>query len=160
MGISHRDAHPQLWMTMGRVVSEKSNRITRRFEWTPRLEKFSEKSWRAFSSRNRTWRGVGSEEDALEQRGFWDKADLCLSAMCRLSERETPSHQVLKYKEERGNVCMKNAWTCDMKKKFASWVQPNPNLSTHNFQHINTHLDARNIVKMHMECNAWSYNIK
>ena len=60
----------------------------RRFEWTPHLEKFSEKSWRAFSSRNRTWKGVGSEEDALEQRGFQDGADLHLGAMCRLFERE------------------------------------------------------------------------
>ena len=55
---------------------------------------------------------------------------------------------------------MKNAWTCDMQKKIASWVQPNPNLLAHNFEHINTHLNAWNIVKMQMECNAWSYSIK
>ena len=42
----------------------------------------------------------------------------------------------------------------------ASWVQPNPNLTTHNFQHIDTHLNAWNKVKMQMECNAWSYSIK
>ena len=39
-----------------------------------RCEKFSKKSDLAFSSRNRTWEGVGlegeEEEDAVEQRGF------------------------------------------------------------------------------------------
>ena len=54
----------------------------------PHLEKFSEKSWRALSSRNLTWSGVESEEDALEQRGFQDGTDLRLSAMRRLFERE------------------------------------------------------------------------
>ena len=54
----------------------------------PHLEKFSEKSCRALSSRNLTWSGVESEEDALEQRGFQDGTDLRLSAMRRLFERE------------------------------------------------------------------------
>ena len=55
---------------------------------------------------------------------------------------------------------MKNAWTCDMLKEIAWWVQPNPNLLAHNFQHVKTYLNAWNIVKMQMECNAWSYSIK
>ena len=46
------------------------------------FEKFSEKSFRASSSRNRIWEGVGSEEDdALERKGFWDGADLRLGAI-------------------------------------------------------------------------------
>ena len=56
----------------------------------PRLEKFSEKSFRALSSRNRTWEGVGSEEeeDALKWRGFWNKADFHLGAMEQLTKRK------------------------------------------------------------------------
>ena len=37
---------------------------------------------------NQTERGVGLEEDAPERRGFQDRADLHLGAMCRLFERE------------------------------------------------------------------------
>ena len=87
-GILHRDSHPRLWMTMGRLVLEKSNRIMRHSEWMPHLEKFSEKSYQAFSSRNRTWKRVGSEEDAPKRRGFQDEADLCFGAMRKLSKRE------------------------------------------------------------------------
>ena len=48
----------------------------------PRLQKFSEKSFRAFSSRNRTEDGVGlEEEDVPELRGFWDGVDLRLGAI-------------------------------------------------------------------------------
>ena len=56
----------------------------------PRLEKFSEKSLWALSSRNRIEEGVGSEEeDALERRGFWDGVDLRLGAIKQLTqERE------------------------------------------------------------------------
>ena len=46
-----------------------------------RREKFSEKSIQAFSSRNRTWKGVESEVDALEQKGFWDGVDLLFGAI-------------------------------------------------------------------------------
>ena len=72
----------------GRVVLKKYDRIMWRSEWMPHLEKFSEKSWQAFLSWSRTWKGVGLEEDALEQRGFQDGADLRLGAMHRLFERE------------------------------------------------------------------------
>ena len=76
-------------MTVGRSVSEKSERITWHFEWMLHLEKFSEKSWRALSSRNLTWQGVGSEEeDAPERRGFRDGAHLHLGAMRRLFKRK------------------------------------------------------------------------
>ena len=45
-------------------------------------EKFSEKSFRALSSRNCTEEGVGSEEeDAPECKGFWDVVDLDLGAI-------------------------------------------------------------------------------
>ena len=47
----------------------------------PRHEKFSEKSFRALSSWNLTYEGVESEEDAPEQRGLWDGADLRLGAI-------------------------------------------------------------------------------
>ena len=52
------------------------------FEWTPRQEKFSEKSFQASSSRNQIEEGVGSDEDdALEWRGFWDGANLRLGTI-------------------------------------------------------------------------------
>ena len=61
-----------------------------------RLEKFSKKSNLAFSSRNQTDEGVGSEEvDASEQRGFQDEVDLRLGAMTQLTktrERERKRH--------------------------------------------------------------------
>ena len=58
-------------MTMGRSVSEKS-----------RLQKFSKKSFWAFSSWNQTEDGVGSEEeDSPERRGFWDGVDLRVGAI-------------------------------------------------------------------------------
>ena len=54
----------------------------------PRHEKFFKKSDLAFSSRNRTWEGVGSEgeeeEDVLKRRGFLDRMDLRLGAMMQL----------------------------------------------------------------------------
>ena len=52
-------------------------------------EKFSEKSDLAFSSWNQTWEGVESEEDAPEQRGFWDGVDFRLGAIEQLTERNT-----------------------------------------------------------------------
>ena len=56
----------------------------------PRLEKFSKKFLQAFSSRNRTEEGVGSEEevDATERREFWDETDFRLGSMMQLSERK------------------------------------------------------------------------
>ena len=74
---------PLLWKTVGRSVSEKSDKMTWHSEWTPRLEKFLKKSILAFSSRNQTCEGVGSEEkeDAPEQRGFRDRVDLRFGAM-------------------------------------------------------------------------------
>ena len=167
-GISQRDSHPQVWMTSGRGVLEKSDRITWRSRWMPRLEKFSKKSWWAFSSRNLTWReGMrgSEEEDDQEWKGFRVGVDLCLGAMCSLFEKErgrrqnTQSQESTK-REKKRYIRMKYAWTCDVLKIIASWVQPNPNLPTHNFQYSNTHLNAWNIVKMLMECNAWSYSIK
>ena len=55
----------------------------------PRLEKFSEKSFQALSSRNRTEEGVGSEEeDAPERRGFLDEVDLYLGAIEQTNRRK------------------------------------------------------------------------
>ena len=48
----------------------------------PRLQKFSKKSFRAFSSRNQTEEGVSSEEeDAPKRKGFEDGVDLRLGAI-------------------------------------------------------------------------------
>ena len=59
-------------MTVGRSVSEKSDIMTWRFERMPRLEKFSGKSSRAFSSKYRMEERVGSEEevDVPKRREF------------------------------------------------------------------------------------------
>ena len=55
----------------------------------PHREKFSEKSLRDLSSRNRMWEGAGSEEvDAPKQRGFWDGVDLHLGAIEQTNTRE------------------------------------------------------------------------
>ena len=63
----------------------------------PCLEKFSEKSIRALSSRNQTEEGVGSEEevDAPERKGFWDGVDLRLDAMMQLM-RERERERIIK----------------------------------------------------------------
>ena len=55
--------------------------------------------------------------------------------------RKTPSQYVPKRGNERvrmHELCMSMCHA----KEIASWVQPNPNLSTHKFQHINTYLNA------------------
>ena len=81
-GMSHSDSQLRLWMIVHRLVSEKSNKMTQRSEWTPRREKFSEKAFQASSSQNRTEEGVGSEdEDAPKRKGFQDGADLRFGAM-------------------------------------------------------------------------------
>ena len=69
-------------MTLGRLVSAKSAKMTQHSERTPHREKFFEKPFRASLSRNRIEEGVGSkdEDDALECKGFWDGVDLRLGA--------------------------------------------------------------------------------
>ena len=135
-GTSHSDSHPRLWMIVGRSISKKSAKMTRHSEWTPRREKFFEKSFWASSSRNRIWEGVGSEEDnALERKGFWDGADLRLGAINttnvnrkRGRERKTirkdpKQFKYNKYIEKRVRMhgeCM-NMWYA---KEIASWAQP------------------------------------
>ena len=54
----------------------------------PRHKKFYEKSDLAFSSWNRTWEGIEYEEDAPEQRRFWDGVDFRLGALEQLTERK------------------------------------------------------------------------
>ena len=79
---SHSVSHPLLWMTEGRSISAKSNKMTWRSKWMPRLEKFSKNALKASSSRNRTLEGEGSEdEEAPERRGFRAGVDLCLVAI-------------------------------------------------------------------------------
>ena len=67
----------------------------------PYLQKFSEKSLRAPSSRNRTEEGVGLEkEDTPERRGFWDRVDLHLGVIeqtnARKRERERERERIRK----------------------------------------------------------------
>ena len=136
-GTSHSDSHPRLWMTMGRSVLAKSAKMTRRSKWTPRREKFSEKSFQASSSRNRIWEGVGSEEDdAPERRGFWDEVDLRLGAIdtTNVNKREREGRKRQSEKSQSNSnitsilkieyVCMGNAWTCDMQKKLHHRLSP------------------------------------
>ena len=143
IGTLHNDSHPRLWMTVGRSVSVKSAKMTRRVKWTPRWEKFSEKSFQASSSWNRRWEGVGSEEDdAPEQRGFWDGVDLRFGAINmtnvnkkRGRERETIKKVPKQFKYNNyilkrvrmHRECM-NIWYA---KEIASWAQPNPILLAH-----------------------------
>ena len=143
-GTSHSDSHPLLWMTDGRSVSTKSNRMTWRYEWMPRLEKFSENALKASSSWNWIWVRVWSEdEEALEWRGFRAGVDLRLGAIDttnvnrkRERERKTikkvPSN--FKYNKyiEKEYVCMGNAWTCDMHKKLHHGLNP-----IQTYQHTN-----------------------
>ena len=69
-------------MTSGGSVSAKSAKMAWRFEWIPRREKFSKNYFWASLSQNRIWEGVGLEEDdAPEQRGFWDGVDLRFDAI-------------------------------------------------------------------------------
>ena len=49
-------------------------------------------------------------------------------------------------------------WHANLK---TSWAQPNPNLAAYNHcNKVNTHLNAWNIVIMHMWCNVWCFKIK
>ena len=67
----------------------------------PYLQKFSEKSFRAPSSRNRTEEGVGSkEEDAPECRWFWDKVDLRLGAIKQTNRRKREREREREIKRE------------------------------------------------------------
>ena len=166
----HSDSQPWLWKTSGRSVSEKSNKMTRHSEWTPYREKFSEKSFRASSSQNRMWEGVGSkEDDALERKGFWDRADLHLGVIDKTNinkkkgrERKTirkapKQFKYNKYIEKEVHMhgeCM-NMWYA---KEIASWAQPNPILPAHNQMHTSKMHD--NTVIMLMWCNAWDFKTK
>ena len=96
-GLSQREAQPQVWMMVGKGVSAKSNKMTWHSEWTTRLWKFFEKSFQAFLSWNRTWRGGRAEEKDLELgKRFWARVDLCyLGAIAQYiheREREDKKH--------------------------------------------------------------------
>ena len=81
-GTSHSDSHPLLWMTEGRSVSAKFDRMTWRSEWMPRLEKFSENALKGSSSQNWIWKGEGSEDkESLKRRGSRAGVDLRLGAI-------------------------------------------------------------------------------
>ena len=135
-GTSHNDSQPRLWMIVGRSVLEKSDKMTRCSEWTPRREKFFEKSFQAFSSRNRIEEGVGSDEDdALEWRGFQDGVDLRLGAIDTTNqnrkerERERQSEKSQHISNiarilKKEYICLGNAWTCDMQKKLHHGLSP------------------------------------
>ena len=85
------------------------------------FEKFSEKSFRASSSRNRIEEGVGSDEDdAPERRGFRDGVDLHLNAidMTNVNGKERERKRQSEKSQHISNiasilkkeyVCMRNA---------------------------------------------------
>ena len=69
-------------MTLGRLMSVKFAKMTRRSERMPHQEKFYEKALWASLSRNRICERVGSEEvDAPERRGFRDGANFRLGVI-------------------------------------------------------------------------------
>ena len=135
-GTSHSDSHSRLWMIVGRSVSAKSASMTWCYEWTPRLEKFSENALWASSSRNRRERGAESEnEEALEWRGFRVEVDLPLGAIDttnvnrkrgreRKKIKKVPSNSNKRSILKREYVCMGNAWTCDMQNKLHHGLNP------------------------------------
>ena len=145
IGMSHSDSQPLLWMIVGRSVLEKSDKMTWCFEWTPRLENFLKKSDLAFSSWNRTWEGVGSEEvDALKRREFRDEVDFCLGAMTQLTERrkegerkkskKAPTQSIYQNIKNWRYVCMKmHEYVICNSKDIMDSAQSNP-IST---QHCN-----------------------
>ena len=71
------DSHPLLWMTEGRSMSAKSDKMTWRSKWMPRLEKFSKNALKASSSRNQIW----EYEEALKRRRFRAGVDLHLGSI-------------------------------------------------------------------------------
>ena len=142
-------------MTVGRSISEKSDRMTWRSKWMPRWEKFSKKSFRALSSQNCTWEGVESEEvDAPEWRGFWDGVDFGLGAIAKLTKeigrernkQKSTNNININIKINKGTYAWKcmNMWHANLK---TSWAQPNPNLPAH----INSTYIAHNY-------NTWKYS--
>ena len=151
-GTSHSDSYPLLWMTEGRLVSAKSDKMTWHSEWMPHLEKFSENALKASSSRNRMLEGEWSaDEEASERRGFWARVDLRLGAIDTINvnrirgrKREEKSEKsqassiisnILKIRY----VCMGNVWTCDMQNKKHHGLSPIQPIST---QTHSTHLNA------------------
>ena len=107
IGASYSDSHPLLWMTEGRSVSAKSVKMTWRYEWMPRLEKFSENALKASSSRNQIWDKVGSdEEEAPKRRGFRAGVDLRLGAidMTNVNNREGEKERQLEKSQTFSNI--------------------------------------------------------
>ena len=74
-----------------------------------------------------TWKGgkLVEEDDDLEQKGFRVGVDLCLGAMRSLSERERERERAQNYNPKQIDRKKKGtyAWTCDVLKIIASWVQ-------------------------------------
>ena len=130
---------PWLWMP----VSTKFAKMTRHSEWTPRREKFSKKSFRAFLTWNWRWEGIELEEgDAPERNGFWDGVDLHFGTIdtTKVNKREKEKKETIRKVPNSLNiasimkkeyVCMRNAWTCDMQKKLHHGLSP-----IQSYQHI------------------------
>ena len=78
----------------------------------------------------------------------------------REKHRETEKHHhnrvPKKKKVHMHEMCM-NMWRAKKKKICIMGSTQSKPIS---MQHINTHVNAWNIVKMQMGCNAWSYTIK
>ena len=155
-------SHPRLCMTVGRSALAKFAKMTWCSEWTPRREKFFEKSFQAFSSQNWRWDGVGSKEyDAPERRGFWDGVDSHFGAidMTNVNKRERGKKEIIKKAPNSSNiasilkreyVCMGNPWTCGMQYKNHHGLSP-----IQSYQHtINLHTSKCMIILLLCLCDA------
>ena len=150
-GTSHSDSYPLLWMTEGRSVLAKSEKMTWHFEWMPRLEKFSKNALKASLSRNRTVEGEGLvDKEALEWSGFWAGVDLRLGAIDttnvnrfrgrRKEEQSEKSqaiqiYQVYEKRVRMHGKCM-NMWYAKQKDIMGS-AQSNPTSTQAYYTHLN-----------------------
>ena len=114
---SHSDSHPLLWMTEGRSVFAKLDKMTWCFEWMPRLEKYFENALKASSSWNQIWDKVGSdEEEAPERRGFWAGVDLCLGAIntTNVNNRKGKKERQLEKPQTFSNILKRSMYAWEM----------------------------------------------
>ena len=78
----------------------------------------------------------------------------------REKEREHNHNQKQRNRKERKDVCMKNAWTCDMQNLICIMGKNSIQTYKHTFNNIKHTSKCMKLVKMQWECNAWAYNIK
>ena len=117
----------------------------------PRLEKFSEKSWRALLSQNLTWRGLESEEDDAPET-IWETIRERERERERERRRRVLNNINIKIREE-WYVCIKNAWTCDMQQYKHHELSPIQTYQHIWFQHIK-HTSKMHEILWKCKCDA------